>query len=346
MDGNRLSLTQNNTQVLKGIALLLLLCHRCWYKGDGYDDIWLFGYPLFKGVGVLGKTCVSLFVFLSGYGLTARTIQDGGKFTVSRFYRKRFLKLMINYWLIWLLFVPIGVFVFDRSFLDVYGEHYVVSSIVDFFGLFLAIFNHPYGYNPTWWFYSCIIILYLLYPIVWRIRSIGILLIPLALLIPKLCDFAWVINSRALVLILSYLLPFVCGLLFANMKIHKFKTNLMGKFLIIVTLLLLCCTYQMHNPDAVLWESLICVWLVCLYKDYSKCVYISKALSFLGRHSFNIFLFHTFIYSYYFHDFIYWSRNPIIVLLTLLFVCILISMFIEYLRKQLKLDVLQYKLTK
>ena len=66
MDNNRslYKLSLNDTQVLKGVALLLLLCHHCWYTGEGFDDVFVFGKPVFQQMGVFCKLCVSLFVFL------------------------------------------------------------------------------------------------------------------------------------------------------------------------------------------------------------------------------------------------------------------------------------------
>ena len=61
-------LTRQDTAVMKGIAICAMLCHH------------LYGFPLagvepYTGVlawiGVLGKICVALFLFCSGYGLAA-----------------------------------------------------------------------------------------------------------------------------------------------------------------------------------------------------------------------------------------------------------------------------------
>ena len=49
----------------------------------------------------------------------------------------------------------------------------------------------------------------------------------------------------------------------------------------------------------------------------------------------NIFLFHTFIYYYYFEQFIFYSRNPIIIYSTLLAICLIISVIIEIVKKQI-----------
>lgn len=68
-------------------------------------------------------------------------------------------------------------------------------------------------------------------------------------------------------------------------------------------------------------------------------------MSFVGRHSFNIFLFHTFIYAYYFGELIYWSSNPLLIYLTLLLVCLTVSVGIEQLKRLLRIDRLQHILT-
>lgn len=68
------NLSLADTNALKGIALLFLLCHHLFYIQDGsYHDILLFGkYPLVQEFGIACKVCVAIFVFLSGYGLATK----------------------------------------------------------------------------------------------------------------------------------------------------------------------------------------------------------------------------------------------------------------------------------
>ncbi len=69
-----------------------------------------------------------------------------------------------------------------------------------------------------------------------------------------------------------------------------------------------------------------------------------QAISLLGKHSMNIFLFHTFIYYYWFQEYIYITRNPLIIYLSLLCACIIISIFIEQLKRVLHFESLIYKI--
>ena len=85
-------------------------------------------------------------------------------------------------------------------------------------------------------------------------------------------------------------------------------------------------------------DSVICVILVFLYKSLNVSGKLENTLVFLGKHSMNIFLFHTFIFSYYFHDFIYCSHNPIIIYITLLVVCLIISVAINNFKEIIRWD--------
>ncbi len=73
--------------------------------------------------------------------------------------------------------------------------------------------------------------------------------------------------------------------------------------------------------------------LVTLAKSVRRWVWADAALAFLGKHSMNIFLFHTFVYSYYFSDFIYSDPNPLIIYAKLLAVCLPLSMAIEWFKR-------------
>lgn len=101
-----INLTKNDTMFLKGIALLLLLLHHLFCNGNGLFSNY---YGIMNGIAAFSKVCVAIFVFLSGYGLMKSNRKILG---IRNFYKKRFMRLYMNYWLIWLLFVPIGIYFF------------------------------------------------------------------------------------------------------------------------------------------------------------------------------------------------------------------------------------------
>ncbi len=169
------SLSLNDTHTLKGIALLLLLCHHLFYSSGVFDDWYIGQIPIVQTFGMQSKLCVAIFVFLSGYGLMSGAVKTGGIPNIMAFYRKRYVKLMVNFWIIWLLFVPVGVLLFNRTFSEVYGGHYILRVFSDLLGICSTS-----SYNPTWWFYGCVICLYILFPFLYKVIDYWYLLIPLS----------------------------------------------------------------------------------------------------------------------------------------------------------------------
>jgi peptidoglycan/LPS O-acetylase OafA/YrhL len=119
----------------------------------------------------LGKVCVAIFVFCSGYGLSVsypESIQrDNLKAIVKgsiRFEIKRLIKFYSNYWIVFLIFVPISVFCFGRSLSMPYGNdsNIILSLILDLFGL-----QGLGSFNITWWFNKLILLFYFCFPILW-----------------------------------------------------------------------------------------------------------------------------------------------------------------------------------
>ena len=330
-------LTLKDTNVLKGVAIVLLLFHHCLYTGEVYNDIVIHGHPVFQNIGEFSKFCVVLFVFFSGYGFTSKTIKDGGIGNLWSFYRHRYMKLMLNYWVVYLIFVPIGILFFHRTLPTVYGVNWWFKAIVDFLGLHQAVIGHPYGYNATWWFFGVIIIMYLVYPLLWRYRRFWFLMIPMGIMMPTVASFLPFFGPSDFG---HYFLAFVCGMAFAYRKPDLGGANLIERLLLLL-LFLLACFFRFYAWNVFMWDAGIITIGLVLYSFTGIPQWISTIFAFLGRHSYNIFLFHTFIYYYFFHDLIYWSRNPVITPLTLLMVCIPISMAIEWLKKEVQINRLQ-----
>lgn len=323
---NRLSLSDTN--VLKGLALLFLLIHHLFYVQNGlYDDIQLTkSHAIVHDFGVWCKMCVAIFVFLSGYGLMVKAKKENGVGSILHFYWHRFVKLLMNYWFIWLIFVPIGVFVFGRTFTDVYGNAIFPRLILDFFGL-LNCFGW-YGYNPTWWFYSCIIVLYLSFPFLYQIlEKSPLLLIPVVVVI-------YFIPIHAMDGGKAYFASFAAGMAFC--KYYKQIEGINQIWCFALFLFFACVRFFLSN--LYLLDAIIALMLVICYKFINIPSAISKSFCFLGKHSMNIFLFHTFIFLYWFQEYIYMTRNPLNIFISLLGSCVLISVFLELIKKTIHFD--------
>lgn len=329
MKSNHLSIEDSN--VLKGIALLLLLVHHLFgimSTVGWYDDVFFVGsHGIANEIGKASKLCVAIFVFLSGYGLTVQAENRGGIGNILQFYKHRLLKLMINYWFIWLIFVPVGVFVFGRTFDDAYQDHILIKAIADVFGL-AYVFGF-FGYNATWWFMSCIIIYYICFPILYKLikkYQLETMITVVAIVLFPLPFIQWEI--------VRYTLPFLLGICMGIRGVPKVGGDKFCMIVLIFAALLLFVQRPMLDRPIII-DGIICVTLPVIWLAIPKIEWLNSPLLFLGKHSMNIFLFHTFIFSHWFKSLIFMPRNPIVIFLLLLCVCLAISVVLEQLKRLL-----------
>lgn len=323
---NKGVITQHNSMILKGWGIFAMLIHHLFYSESStqlFDDIFINEIGITQTIGIWCKVCVAMFVFLSGYGLA---VSYSYNFNLQDFYFKRFKKLYFNYWIIWLIFVPIGIFIFDRNFNEVYGDHMIIKVILEFLGIY-NLFG-GLGYNPTWWFYSCIIPLYIIFPLLIKLfrERLYILIFCSSICIVPL-TFVPLIDP-----IRSYLFSFVLGIALANIpatyidRIHLTE--------LIIVLFLLSVARVFGNTLNCIIDGLICFTASLVLSKCTLPRLCEKVFVSLGKHSMNIFLFHTFIYYYWFTDYIYSTRNPIIIFIELMAVCYLISVSIEFIKSK------------
>ena len=100
-------------------------------------------------------------------------------------------------------------------------------------------------------------------------------------------------------------LVFIAGIIMASYKTIIFsKTK--TKICIILFCLLVSSIFRIRESVIVTWQDVfMCYFIVSLYANIEIPKIIGGILYFLGLHSFNIFLFHTFINRLYFSEFIY-----------------------------------------
>jgi len=333
------SLSQKDSAAIKGIAICAMLFHHLFYLHPEYG-------VLTHQLGLMGKVCVALFLFVSGYGLcfqfTSKMDEcaaccDMGGVTL-RFLLRRFIKFYLNYWVIFLLFVPLGIFVFDRSLQTSYGEesNVAVCIIKEFLGL-----NGFQSYNATWWFNKLILTLYLLFPLLFLYtRNKCLSLATLAITFIKFNNF----------------FPFVMGMCFAtntdlfNKLLQRIHPLLITVVPIIITAGLFYVRQKSSIPytNGTCLDGIISLFMAMAVVSLRCCIKTGyKLLGYLGKHSMNIYLLHTFIFLYFFPDFCYSFKNPALIFLSLLLSTLLISILIEKIKTFCKFYQLQsYLLSK
>jgi hypothetical protein len=153
-----MELTKQQTSILKGIAILMMVCLHLFYRS--YEG--LFTPLVFIGskslifyVSLFCNCCVAIYCFCSGYGLYVGYTENKTKFNYKN--KIRVLKLYINYWIVLVLFV------------------FVLGSILhkfDYIGnwqkILLNITALDSSYNGAWWFFFTYLLLVCSSPLLFK----------------------------------------------------------------------------------------------------------------------------------------------------------------------------------
>ena len=329
-----MNLSKENTSIIKGLAICAMLFHHLFYLHPEYGKVTHI-------LSLYGKICVSMFVIVSGYGLSVGfenihiNINNSIKFIL-----KRLIKFYINYWFIFVIFVPLGVLL-GRSLEQAYDNS--TNIYMSLFKDILGIQGFS-SYNITWWFNKLIIQLYILFPIIYiLLRKNQFLCFVFTLFTYK---FLW--NGE-------YILVFYVGILLRYHKdiIDKYISYIDDKKLIFISMILFVIasifrqsilSFLPHGVTDIFVLLPMCLLIINGSKYISP--KILKSISFLGRHSSNIYMIHTFIFYYFFHNYIYYINNPVVIFINLLLSSCLLSIFIEMIKSRLKIEDIEKKIIK
>lgn len=137
---------------------------------------------------------------------------------------------------------------------------------------------------------------------------------------------------------LNRYIPIIFFAIFIAYKDIILKLNNLCKniFLWIILLIILFGIYITTGIYYIIEPFIILI--ICVIVNRVKNKNFENIFSFLGKHSTNIFLMHTFIYYYYAKNFIYAPSKFILIFFLLLFCSIICSQFINLIKKIIKYD--------
>ncbi len=204
------------TNQLKGFAVLTIIFSHIGYFLSS-DPRFLYPFSILAGVGV------NLFLFLSGFGLTLSHLKSS--FSPFSFYKKRLLGLFIPLWVVITILLLADNFVLNRT--------YPILEIIRSFLGFYPRADLFQNLDSPLWYFSVILFLYLIFPLVF-IKKVPllspILVLSLSLL---LLNLPLPVDPDVLNLYKLHFLAFPLGISFAlAIQYIKFKLNRILKILI------------------------------------------------------------------------------------------------------------------
>lgn len=355
--------TKEHTMQMKGIAIIILLFHHCFLnaqrwatvpyeklattKGWGYypTSFAPFSSHTIQYLASFSKICVAMFVFMTGYGMWVSYESQKKKTTMSNYIKKRMVTLMTGFLIIFvvteILAIPTG------RFIEVYGHDFrsVVYMIIDALGL-AKLLGTPL-FCLTWWYMSLAIVLIMIFPFVHSImEKYQWVVVVASIIVPRACGFG---QSTDL---FRYLLAYTLGMYFAQHDLlarikEKFmEQNVAGKLLsLIVSLIGLAVIIKCRQNAWIgwkyldFWDGFAAMYVIVLSYIYIlNGKWIVKGLGFLGKHSMNIFLIHSFYRDVFFHEFTYSFYYAWLDYIVLMAISLVTSIVLEWFKKLIRYE--------
>lgn len=334
--------SKRDTNVAKGVGIILMLCHHLFYCSTDLCTQYqvsnfVLSYAITEYIGNIGKVCVAIFVFLSGYGMT-RVSEGEGKDRKAReksVYR-RYLKLEFNFFFVY-LFVMATSFL-GRDVSAIYGTDMKrwAYAMIDALGL-AQLFGTP-TLNATWWYMSLAVLAVFMLPIMMELYDkykFGFCMLCIVLPYALGMSTNW---------FLRYVGTFAVGICFARENIFERLKNWQFQGRKTVTMYLkiwLCilgiaaCCYVRNNVGLVsITEMLLAIFLIYFcYEFIADMKWIGSGLATVGKYSMNIFLIHTVIYAYYFTKPIYTLKYSVLILLATLLASLAVAVLMERMKQ-------------
>lgn len=339
-------LTLNETKVIKGVALLLMLIHHFFSFPDWINSGNEFiGIPFLEStiefyIGTFGKMCVTIFLFLTGYGLFY-SYQKKNAYPYSL---KKLGVFLINYWLILcLIFIPLQLL--NSSF-----EFSLKSFILNLVGL-------RSDYIMFAWYVRLQIAIVIVFPLLKRLIKTNLIqslvygiCIPvmLRIVVTTLMNRVSILSDNTfLVLFNEFLvyLPFLLsGYIFAKFKLYSKMKHYLPIFLDkwYVYVILIIGTMIGRNLLPMLLELIYIPTFIFSIISLIRMInhqWLTNGLGFLGEHSLNLWFLHAMFFgkTAYLQRIAYYPKISVLIILWVLILLIPVSILINKMMEKIKL---------
>lgn len=329
--------TKEDSRFIKGIAIVLMVIHHLFAFPNRINKAPYISLFSINNVNIefiiaqFGKICVCIFLFLSGYGMYY-TLEKNNEIVIN--VKNRISKLFINYWAVFIIFIPIG-FIFFK----------IPLNIVE---LVLNLLCIKSSYNGEWWFMTMYIVVVVFFVIMYKICSylqekkgmfyalIGVLFV-FSLFVFRNNH----IIIKGICMIICYEGAYLQGYLIAKYNLYNrlmykitrinisriFKC-IISYFFIMVSIIIVNHLYIYDLLILFVFMILTPVFVFCIMNVKGKGIFINIFMV-LGKHSTSIWLIHTFFCYYYFQKLIFIPKVSILIFFLLILLSLVVSIFID-----------------
>ncbi len=349
----KLEFSKHDTLVTKGIAIIFLVFYHCLSSKDrllGYTvDFTPFKQSHAMYIFEAMNICVGMFAFLSAFGLTRNISYSYKRLDInaketSVFLTKRTISLLGSFFLPFVICVVVSLSFTDYNPYGT-GINFVFNLIADMLGISALIGSKLM--IGTWWYMSFALVIIFLMPLTCHLyKKFGVFVLVPYIVLPVLLKPGF-FSASGLTNMTRWLLCIPLGVIFAEGRVFEklkelnvTKSRVLSKIIKFIILTVVLCALILFRRTG--WcekyffyfisSVLPVVFIYFIYEFICDIPIIKTVLSFLGKHSSNIFFVHTFIRGVWLTDFTYSLGNWVLIGLFVLLGGLVISLCIEGLK--------------
>lgn len=343
------NLTKQDSLALKGIAIILMVAFHCFYAPSFFEGYALDFSPFTQEQVVSaikwGKSCVSIFAFISGYGLylSYTLTKDNNNVWIA----KRYVKSFSGFWFVYVLtfavtFIAVGLPP-SKYLTDGYIRA-IVFGFIDFMGL-AQLFSTP-TLCGAWWYMTAAALFICSLPLLVKLeKRIGWLAtLALIVMVPRFLIMEYLHGMNAM----AFVPVFFCGLLCAKYEAFAKHDQLCARinkillFFVDTAVFAASILAYTRLQWTVLWEyHYLVAPIVCIVyarRYILRLPIVDKVLQFFGKHSMDIFLTHMVIQLTLFKEWTYSFRPFWLIPIILFAVSLAVAIVIELIKKLVRYD--------
>lgn len=330
-----MELTKKDTKMLQGLAVLAMVCLHLFcrndYEGLYHPYLFIKGIPLSFYFAQLSDFCVMCFAFCSGYAHFVQYSQNDG----VGYYKRRLkslLLLLINYWIIILLYC-IACLIKDPSY---------IGGIR---GLLGNVLLYSVSYNGAWWYMWAYVLLVIISPLLLKlVKNFNwIFVIVIGLIIYTLAYYVRFKVTTDNYFLLRFgpfgmtLFEYLIGCVFCKTKCFSKMSKLwniipkavriIGSVAIFIGMLIVRTLFV----QSLLVAPITGIVIIVLFHFWKKPKAVEKAFLFIGEHSTNIWLTHMFFYHTLFINLVYIAYEPLFIYVFMISITVALSYVIRLL---------------
>lgn len=347
---NKHNFSAEDTRIIKGIAILLMLHHHMFISPDNYPYGTVFktiinynGTSITHAISEFGNYCITLFAFLGGYSIYKC-------YKKPHFFTNKLLTLYKNFWKVFIIFIPIAFLFFGNQNPHANADYINNTySCFNFREFVLNLIGINYTYNSEWWFfifYIKAVFLGLIFIYIFENNNsyykeifgifIFVIILRLFFVIGSREEYAGITEDVINFFFQNYSIvaAVFMGIVFSKYDLlsrviswlHELPF-LARKSLSILSILSVFLYRYGLSMDFIY----VPLFVVALFELFGYSSVMRKGLAFLGRNSSNMYYTHTF-YIFYFGaiaKLIYKPNNAIICYIIFVVICLMGSILIN-----------------